>query len=170
MPPGAVSSAPAMALPPGTVQLPAAAMPPGAVSSSPGVAMPPGAMPGPSYPEPAHTSAFVIPDVLPAAHERRRAFPIEPTAGGNTYAAPSPPQHVLPPEPAQTSAFVIPDVLPPPQDRRRAFPIEPTVGSQTYAAPSYDMTAATRHDKLVRSIIWIALLIAVSAAVLIATH
>ena len=61
------------------------------------------------------------------------------------------------------------------QSPRPFFPIEPTVGAPRYsatftAASGYDMAAAASYDKLVRRIIWAAVIIAVLAAVVIAMH
>jgi hypothetical protein len=61
------------------------------------------------------------------------------------------------------------------QSPRPFFPIEPTVGAPRYSATftavsGYDMSAAARHDKLVRRIIWAAVIIAVIAAAVIALH
>jgi hypothetical protein len=58
---------------------------------------------------------------------------------------------------------------------RPFFPIEPTVGAPRYSATftavsSYDMAAAASYDKLVRRIIWAAVIIAVIAAAVIALH
>jgi hypothetical protein len=73
---------------------------------------------------------------------------------------------------------MFPAVAPPPaamQSPRPFFPIEPTVGAPRYsatftAASGYDMAAAASYDKLVRRIIWAAVIIAVLAAVVIAMH
>ena len=92
------------------------------------------------------------------------------------FAPPQPPPPQPPPPLARlplapmTAEFAAPVPVDPAARRIRSFPIESTVGGQTYSAPSYDMIAATRYDKLVRRIIWIAVLIAISAAILIATH
>jgi len=100
--------------------------------------------------------------------------------GGSTT---TPPAGPFPP-PAQPAVPVLPGsamfpaVMPPPDAMRpaRAFvAIEPTVGAPRYSetfttASGYDMDAATSYDKLVRRIIWAAVVIAVVAAVVIALH
>lgn len=59
--------------------------------------------------------------------------------------------------------------MPPAAQPLGSSPSTPQV-RQSYAAPSYDITAATSYDKMVRRIIWIALLLIVIAAVVIATR
>jgi serine/threonine-protein kinase len=79
--------------------------------------------------------------------------------------------------PVLPGSAMFPAVVPPPamQSPRPFFPIEPTVGAPSYsatftAASGYDMAAAASYDKLVRRIIWAAVIIAVLAAVVIAMH
>jgi serine/threonine-protein kinase len=80
--------------------------------------------------------------------------------------------------PVLPGSAMFPAVAPPPaamQSPRPFFPIEPTVGAPRYsatftAASGYDMAAAASYDKLVRRIIWAAVIIAVLAAVVIAMH
>ena len=80
--------------------------------------------------------------------------------------------------PVLPGSAMFPAVVPPPgamQSPRPFFPIEPTVGAPRYsatftAASGYDMAAAASYDKLVRRIIWAAVIIAVLAAVVIAMH
>ena len=62
---------------------------------------------------------------------------------------------------------------PPPHAALPPLPIPlmpPPVRPATYAPPSYDMTAAASYDKLVRRLIWIALLAAAIVGVVIATR
>jgi hypothetical protein len=46
----------------------------------------------------------------------------------------------------------------------------PPVRAQPYSAPSYDMTAATSYDKMVRRIVWIAVLVVVVAVIALITR
>lgn len=62
-----------------------------------------------------------------------------------------------------------PAVAPPMPPFAPPMPIAPPRAA-TYTPPSYDMTAATSYDKMVRRIIWIALLVAGIVAVVIATR
>jgi serine/threonine-protein kinase len=74
----------------------------------------------------------------------------------------------LPPPPAR--GFPPPYAEPPMLVAVPPMPISPPVRPATYTPPSYDMTAATSYDKMVRRIIWIALLVAGIVAVVIATR
>jgi hypothetical protein len=102
-----------------------------------------------------------------------------PAAGMTPY--PAPPAPAKPPGargavPVLPGSAMFPAVVPPPmQSPKPFFPIEPTVGAPRYSATftavsSYDMTAAARYDRLVRRIIWAAVIIAVLAAAVIALH
>jgi hypothetical protein len=46
----------------------------------------------------------------------------------------------------------------------------PPVRAQPYSAPSYDMTAATSYDKMVRRIVWIAVLLVVVVVIALITR
>jgi hypothetical protein len=120
--------------------------------------------------------------------------PLPPMAGGSVPpemglsppvlpAGPAMPPAAYGPRAAQAVVPVLPGsamfpaVVPPPaaQSPKPFFPIEPTVGAPRYsatftAASGYDMAAAASYDKLVRRIIWAAVIIAVLAAVVIAMH
>jgi hypothetical protein len=78
--------------------------------------------------------------------------------------------------PVLPGSAMFPAVEPPPmRSPKPFFPIEPTVGAPRYsatftAASGYDMAAAASYDKLVRRIIWAAVIIAVIAAAVIALH
>ncbi|HEX7836847.1 MAG TPA: serine/threonine-protein kinase [Kofleriaceae bacterium] len=102
--------------------------------------------------------------VLDARGPRRRlpdAFEEAPTA------LPPPPVHGAHARGSQRAidarGFPAPYAAPP-------MPIAPPVRPAAYTPPSYDMTAATSYDKMVRRIIWIALLVAGIVAVVIATR
>jgi hypothetical protein len=64
--------------------------------------------------------------------------------------APIPPMMSAPPSPPGTYA--------------------PPVRAQPYSAPSYDMTAATSYDKMVRRIVWIAVLLVVVVVIALITR
>jgi hypothetical protein len=105
------------------------------------------------------------------------AAPVPPPArlAPVTPAMPPAPHAAIPVLPGSA---MFPAVLPPPdamQGRRPFVRIEPTVGAERYsetftAAAGYDMAAAAGHDKLVRRILWSAVVIAVLAALVIATR
>jgi serine/threonine-protein kinase len=104
---------------------------------------------------------------LPMAPPPQPAVPPPPPA-----APPLPVAPVSYPAPAPSAAPVAPAFAPTPgRSKRQTFPIEPTIVEATYTGgQSYDMLAVTSHDQLVRRIIWIAVLIAIAAAIAIATH
>jgi hypothetical protein len=118
------------------------------------------------------------------------AHPAMPYAARTPYPAPAMPHYPAPAAPAAPAmppaaqavvpvlpgSAMFPAVVPPPMKSPRPFfPIEPTVGAPRYSATftavsGYDMTAAASYDKLVRRIIWAAVIIAVIAAAVIALH
>jgi serine/threonine protein kinase len=108
------------------------------------------------------------------APDRRPVGPAAPMRGSQPAVAP---HRRSPPSPAPAAAWSpqtpdaggspVPMAMPVPM-----LPVQvlPPPRATTYTPPSYDMTAATSYDQMVRRIIWIALLVAVIIAVVIATR
>jgi serine/threonine-protein kinase len=131
----------------------ALSVPPAQVAPVPAVPLPMAPLPMAPLPLPA------VPPPLPAAPP---PLPV----------APPPVAPVSYPATALFAVPVAPAHAPAPGRSKRPFArIEPTIVEATYTSgQSYDMLAVTSHDQLVRRIIWIAVLIAIAAAIAIATH
>jgi hypothetical protein len=133
-----------------------------------GTAPPPPAMPHPAPPA-------MTPYPAPATPYPAPATPY-PAPAMTPYPAPAMTPAAKAVVPVLPGSAMFPAVVPPPMKSPRPFfPIEPTVGaprySETFTAVSgYDMVAAASYDKLVRRIIWAAVIIAVIAAAVIALH
>ena len=111
----------------------------------------------------------MAPPPLPAAPPPLPAA-LPPFSVAPLLAAPLPVAPVSYPAPVLPAAPLAPAPAPVPSKRPFAR-IEPTIVEATYTGgQSYDMLAVTSHDQLVRRIIWIAVLIAIAAAIAIATH
>ena len=130
---------------------------------------PPPAMPHPAPAMTPHPAPAMTPYPAPARTPH-------PAAAMPPQAAPAMPPAAQAVVPVLPGSAMFPAVVPPPMKSPRPFfPIEPTVGAPRYSATftavsGYDMAAAASYDKLVRRIIWAAVIIAVIAAAVIALH
>jgi serine/threonine protein kinase len=154
----------AMATPPAQVP----PVPASAPASAPPVTMPIAPMPvapmaAPPMPAPPMAPPPMPPPPMPPPPMSLAEMLAAPAASPAPVAAASPPVAQTPRPSPRTPAPVM-------RGKRQTFPIEPTIVEPTYTGQSYDMLAVTSYDQLVRRIIWIAVLIAIAAAVVIATH
>jgi eukaryotic-like serine/threonine-protein kinase len=104
-----------------------------------------------------------IPSPLPGAQGGSPAIP-SPVPGApirHAQVTPAPAMHAPPMPPAMHA---------PPMPPAMHAPMPPPVRAQPYSAPSYDMTAATSYDKMVRRIVWIAVLLVVIVVIALITR